>query len=201
MKAVLHYSFFIMHYNLMDMRRLLSTSLLVLLLSACGSSSGSVACENDYWDGTYGTCLPENWVVVNTETLRQRGVPQGTIVAFQSELAVSGQFPTITVTKEALADPITPEVYSQASIRSVASLPGYTQLDSKDVRIDGESLSIHVFTAQPITDEPSRRFYQVSTVANGVGYTVTATTPVSPGETVEDEVQLILRESTFVEQE
>lgn len=182
------------------MKQLVTVTLLSVLLSACGGGSADVACQNDYWDGTYGTCLPENWVVVNTETLRQRGVPQGTIVAFQSELAVSGQFPTVTVTKEALADPVTPEVYSQASIRSVASLPNYTQIDANSVRIDGESLSMHVFTAQPIEDEPPRRFYQLSTVANGVGYTITATTPVSPGDTVESEVQLILRESTFEEE-
>lgn len=173
---------------------------LLLVLTACSGSGDTVACENDYWDGVYGTCLPADWIVVNTETLRQRGVPDGTIVAFQSELAVSGQFPTITVTKEALAEAATPEVYSQASIRSVALLPNYTQLDGKDVRIDGSSLTLHVFTAQPIEDEPARRFYQLSTVANDVGYTITATTPVSPGETVESQVQLILRESTFTEE-
>jgi hypothetical protein len=184
-----------------SMKRVSFVFAVLLSLTACGGGGGTVACENDYWDGTYGTCLPENWNVVNAETLRQRGVPQGTIAAFQSQIAVSGQFPSVTITREPLAEPVTPKVYSQASIRSVTTLPSYTQVDSKDVRIDSESLTIHVFTAQPLPEEPSRRFYQVSTVANGVGYTITGTTPVSPGESTEDEVQLILRESTFVETE
>lgn len=168
-----------------------------LLLTACGGDSGAVSCANDYWDGTYGTCLPEDWAIVNAETLRQRGVPEDTLVAFQSEVPVSGQFPTVVVTREPLATVVTPEAYSEASIRSVATLPNYAQIDERDVRLDDTSLKMTIFTAQPTADEPLRRFYQISTVAGGVGYTITGTTPVSPGDSLDEQIQLIIRESTF----
>jgi hypothetical protein len=177
-------------------RILLLTS---LLLVACSGSSGSVSCSQDYWDGTFGTCLPQDWIVVDRETLRQRGVPEETIVAFQSETAVSGQFPTIVLTSEPLGDPVSPEQYSEASIRSVTVLPSYELIDTRDVNVDNESVKVHIFKAQPVEEEPIRRFYQLSTVAGDEGFTLTATTPISIGETLEQQITLIFRESTFQE--
>lgn len=170
-------------------------------LAACGGGGGdgNTACKEDYWDGTYGTCLPDDWVVIDGETLRQRGVPDDTIVAFQSEVPVSGQFPTVTVTREALTQVVSPQAYSSASIRAVTSLPGYLEMDTRDLRVAGEKIRLHVFKAQPTADEPVRRFFQVSTVSDGVGYSITATTPVSLEEPLENEVLLIMRESVFAD--
>ena len=56
-----------------------------------------------------------------------------------------------------------------------------------------------MFKAQPTADEPLRRFYQVSTVSDGMGYSITATTPVSVEADLENQVLLILRESVFAE--
>lgn len=134
---------------------------------------------------------------MNQETLRQRGVPEDTVVAFQAEEPSSGQFPTVTVTKEQLTEQVEPSAYSEASVRSVTILPKYTLIDSTQTNIDGQSLSLHVFTAQPISDEPVRRFYQVSTVSDGVGYTVTATTPVAAEDALEKQVYFILGSTTF----
>ena len=172
---------------------------LCLPLAACGDDDGggNVSCKSDYWDGTYGTCLPDNWVVIDSETLRQRGVPGDTIVAFQSEVPVSGQFPTVTVTREPLIDVVDPEDYSSASVRAVTVLPGYQELDTRETNIAGEKVHMHVFKAQPAEGETLRRFFQVSTVAKGAGYSVTATTPVSLDDALENQVLLILRESIF----
>ena len=182
----------------MRYRALLLTSFLVL--AACGGGGGNdTACKSDYWDGTYGTCLPGGWVVIESETLRQRGVPEDTIVAFQSEIPVSGQFPTITVTKEPLIDVVTPQTYSNASIRAVTVLPGYGEIDTRDILVAGEKVSLHIFKAQPSKDEPLRRFYQVSTVSDGVGYSITGTTPVALEDSLENQILLILRQSVFAE--
>lgn len=170
-----------------------------VILTACGENGGGakVACASDYWDGTYGTCLPEGWVVVDSETLRQRGVPRDTLVAFQSEVPVSGQFPTVVVTQESLQGPVTAQDYSSASVRAVTVLPGYREIDTRKASVAGETVEVHVFTAQPAEGETLRRFYQVSTVSKGIGYSITATTPVSLNDALEDQVLLILQESIF----
>jgi len=183
----------------MKYRALVLTTCFILASCGGGSAGGDAACKEDYWDGTYGTCLPSDWVVIDSETLRQRGVPEDTVVAFQSEIPISGQFPTVTVTQEVLARATSPQVYSDASIRSVTVLPGYKELDTLDMRVAGEKVRLHVFAAQPTADEPLRRFYQVSTVSDGVGYSITATTPASVEELLENQVLLILRESVFAE--
>ena len=174
---------------------------LALFLTACGGGdSGRVVCDQDYWDGTIGTCLPENWFVVDSETLRQRGVPDDVVVAFQDEEPVSGQFPTVTITREKLARPVSPSDYSNASIRSVEVLPGYEQLDTSDVRVADAGVRLHVFSAKPNADEPQRRFYQVSTVHGEYGYTITAASPLSVSKGIEDELKLILKEVRFEEE-
>lgn len=183
------------------MKKSISVAALCILLASCGGSGdehGSAACENDYISDLYTTCLPENWFVIATETLRQRGVPEETVVAFQSETAVSGQFPTVAVTREALRNVVTPESYSEGAMRSVATLPGYVDLDARTINIDGEKLKLHVFNAQPVPSDPLRRFLQVSTVADRVGYTITGTLPVSVDQKIEDQVLLVIRQSSFV---
>jgi hypothetical protein len=158
-----------------------------------------VGCQKEYWDPIeqIGLCIPAGWGVVDRETLRQRGVPDDAIVAFQAEEAVSGHFPTVTVTKELLAQATTPEAYSDASIRSVTVLPGYVLMESTPVEIAGVPTRIHIFTAQPVADEPARRFYQVSTTNGNVGYAVTATTPASVSDELETQVVLILQSLKF----
>lgn len=168
-----------------------------LLLAACGGGGSSTACDTDYWDGVVGTCLPEGWLPLDAETLRQRGVPEETLVAFQRQEPVSGQFPTVAVTREPLAEVTDPMQYSDANIRSVVVLEGYEVVDSKDFTVDGNKVKIHIFTAQPIEGEPRRRFYQVSTTVGDVGYTFTGVTPISIDTDVEKEVMLMLTEMTL----
>lgn len=174
-----------------------SLALSVLLASCGGSSGGDIACELQYWDGEVGTCLPGDWHALDREELDDRGVPEEVIVAFQSDSPVSGQFATVTVTREALAQTMSSTDYSDASIVSVEGLPGYNQIDKQNLEIDGEDVSLHVFIAQPRDDQPESRFYQVSAVGVDAGYTFTASLPVSVDEELEEQALLILRNATF----
>ena len=171
-----------------------------VLLAACGSSSSSertASCDYAYWDGTIGTCLPTGWHVVDRQGLDQRGVPRDVIVAFQSDTAASGQFPTVTVTREALAQPITSVSYSEASVESVKSLPGFQEIDLRKQVIDDADLKIHIFGAQPRTDAPKTRFYQLSAASGNYGYTYTAAVPLSVESGLENQLLLILGNVTF----
>ncbi len=177
---------------------------IALMVAGCSGSGGTAAqCDKQYWDPaeSIGLCIPQKWGVVDRETLRQRGVPDDTIVAFQAEDAVSGHFPTVTVTKEILEQGATAEAYSEASVRSVTVLPGYALIESTPVTVAGEAVRLHVFTAQPIADEPVRRFYQVGIARQNMGYAVTATAPVSVSDSLEQELFLILQSVTFSSEE
>ncbi|MFH0770931.1 MAG: hypothetical protein V1926_06195 [Candidatus Peregrinibacteria bacterium] len=169
-----------------------------MFLASCGTAATTASCNKDYWDGTYGTCLPAGWVVMDKETLAARGVPSETVTAFKAEKSVSGQFPTITVTREVLTQPLTPADYSDASIRSVSVLPKYALIDTKKVSIDGNEVSLHTFSSQPVESDPGRRFFQVSTVQDSVGYTVTAAVPMFIEDDLASQITLILESSTFV---
>ncbi|MCF7844876.1 MAG: hypothetical protein K9M03_03555 [Kiritimatiellales bacterium] len=171
---------------------------LAFLLTACGGGgSAKVECDKDYWDGAIGTCLPEGWIVMDRETLKQRGVPDETLAAFRYEQSVSGQFPSVTMTQEPLVSEISAEDYSEASIRSVSVLPGYTLIESPSVKIDGKEVTLHIFSAQPVEDEPARRFYQVSTIKGEIGYTVTAAAPLFVESELDNQIRFILEGATF----
>jgi len=181
------------------MRRASFLIILCLLTACAGSDSAVLECALEYWDGTVGLCLPQGWSVIDAQTLRQRGVPEETIAGFQADSAVSGQFPTVTVTRELLTAEIAPEVYSNASMRSVSVLPGYQELETTSMEVDGATVSLHVFTAQPVAEEPMRRFYQVSTVAGSTGYTATAAAPVVIDDALDEQIVFVLQHLTFQE--
>lgn len=181
--------------------RLALVLLSVAALSACsgGSSSGSTVCKQQYWDGTVGVCLPETWQVTTQETLTQRGVPEEVLAAFEAKTATAGLQPTITITKETLRSPVDPKTYSQASIRSMGSLPAFKQIDIRKVKVNKEDLEVLIFSAQPLPDQPERRFYQLSTTSKDIGYTLTALTPLSTPGSLESEVLSVLRSVTFTD--
>ncbi len=184
-----------------DMRRFPLLVLGFVLLSACGGGSTANVCDRGYFDGAIGACVPEGWQVFDRAALDIKGMPPEVVVAFQSETPSSGQFVTVTVTRETLAQPISSSDYSAASIQSVQGLPGYEEADRKSITIDEEDLDIHIFTAQPSSDQPASRFYQLSAVAEGIGYTFTAATPVTVDDEVEEQVISILESATFVQPE
>jgi hypothetical protein len=178
-----------------SMKRRLAIALVPLfLLISCGGSGETteVTCKEQFWDGTVALCLPAGWTIVDRETLADRGVPDEVLAAFQTAQAQAGQFPTVTVTKETLTEALDSPTYSDASMKSVSTLPGYTHVDTKNVAVDAENVDLHIFTAQPLNDEPARRFYQVSAIAGGNGYTVTGLAPVTIASQLDKEIQLIL---------
>lgn len=181
------------------MRKLIACTGL-FLLAACGGGATATVCERGYWDGKVGTCVPEGWQVLDRAALDEKGMPSEVLVAFQSEKPVSGQFVTVTITSETLTQPLTTADYSEASIASVAGLSGYEEQDRLSATVDGEDVDIHVFTAQPSSDQPESRFYQLSAVSDSIGYTFTAATPVSVSDDLEAQVLSLLRNVTFVQE-
>ncbi|HCI03439.1 MAG: hypothetical protein QF755_06285 [Candidatus Peribacteraceae bacterium] len=178
-------------------RFLLPLFALAILLTACGGGGGGSDCDNEYSDSSLSLCLPDKWIVMDGETRRQRGIPDETIVAIRFEEAISGQFPAVTVTRETMKREVSPLDYSEAGIRSVSTLPGYTLMDTKEVKIDREDVSMHVFTAQPISDEPARKFYQISTVKGNDGYTITAAAPLFIESSIEKQIESIVMSISF----
>lgn len=177
--------------------RILSASVLLLVLSACGSST-VVECAQSYWDGEVGTCLPSGWQVLDRANLNDRGVPEEAVVAFQTEQSIGGQYLTIVVTREVLAQDVTASEYSVAGAASVTTLPGYTRIDERSVTIDGAKHVLHVFTAQPSAEQPTARFYQLSTAKGRNGYTFTAATPASIDASAEERIVAILENATLM---
>ncbi len=182
---------------IVPMKKTLLSSLCFLVLTACGGGTTAVTCENQYWDGTVGTCLPAGWHVVDRAALDQRGVPPEAVVAFQADQPFAGQYATVTVIREALTKQMTSPEYSEASMQSVTTVSGYAKVDSEAVTIDGEDVTLHTFTAQPRSDEPKTRFSQISAVAGMTGYTFTAATPVTVEKALDQQVQLILKNATL----
>lgn len=171
------------------------------LLVACSQGGSDVTCREQYWDSVFGTCLPSGWKVVDPVSLRSRSVPEEVIAVFQADQFASNQIPTVIVTKEPLVRDWDAASYSDASIKSVQMLSGYALLDERNVTVDGAKIRLHTFSAQPIPEEPVKRFYQLSTVVRRVGYTVTATLPLLPERDLEKQVQFILDGVTFRSEE
>ena len=186
---------------LIPMKHPLALLCLLTLLSACGggSTSTDVTCGMQYWSGKIALCYPDGWKLLEREKLEERGVPQQVLAAFQSQQTVSGQTPTLTVTSEQLPVALDSSAYSKASIRSVASLPGYTLIDNRTMQVEGQTVELHIFTARPVEGEPERRFFQLSAVTANIGYTFTALTPVSISERLQKEILLILNSVRFSE--
>ncbi|MFA6509629.1 MAG: hypothetical protein WCV62_04120 [Candidatus Peribacteraceae bacterium] len=180
--------------------RLVSAGLALLLLSACGGGGEQAVCTQQFCNGRVGICLPDGWTVMERERLDQQGIPRDVLAAFQVEKPVSGQYPTVVITEEPLAQPMDTDTYSRASMRAVSALPGYELIDTRPVRIDERESGIHIYTAQPAADQPKTRFYQVSAVSSsGTGYTVTAFAPLSVSRSLEGEELAMVQSLTFVD--
>jgi hypothetical protein len=181
------------------MKRLSSLSIVsVLILVACGGGAVAAICEQAYWDGTVGTCLPAQWHVAEKDDLEAR-VPQEVFAAFQADKAFSGQYPTVTVTRETLAEDTASPDYSEASVASVQNLPGYEQIDDEQITIDAQKVRLHIFTAQPKPEDPKARFYQVSIAKGTAGFTFTGAAPLGVTDEIDAQIRLILQNATLVE--
>ncbi len=180
------------------MRRFPPLAITLVLLGACSGGGGDgVACAQRYWDGSIGTCLPAGWEVLSGDTLSRLGVPDETVAAFQLTEARDGQFDTVTVTSEPLAQDLSSREYAEANILAVSVLPDYDLDDKNDLSIDGEETILHIFQARPVPEKPIRRYYQVSMVKERTGYTFTGSLPLSVPGTAEQAVQVILRNATL----
>ncbi len=181
-------------------RFLLPLFALAFLLTSCGGGGG-LNCAAEYRQDGLNVCLPEGWTAMDKETMNIRGIPEETIAVFRMDESLSGQFPSVAVTRENLSAPVEARNYSEAGIRSVSVLPGYTLIDSSEITVSGEEVKLHVFSAQPIAGEPARRFHQASTVHGQFGYTITAATPLFIEKNLEEQIKFIIENVVFVEEE
>ncbi len=171
----------------------------VLILSACGSSGDStkITCDQQYWNSTFAVCLPAGWKVLSSDTLRQLGVPEETVAAFQHESPQAGQLDTVTVTKEPLTQDLSTTEYSDSNVIAVSALPDYKLIDKQTVTIDGAESAVHVFSARPAPEQPVRRYYQLSAVNNHAGYTFTGSFPLGVADSEAAQVEFILKSASF----
>ena len=136
---------------------------------------------------------------MDRKALDAKGVPKEAVVGFQSQEPVAGQFPTVTVTKEALSQKMTAELYSDASTKSVATLPGYEEGSVQTIPVDDASVAIHTFVAQPQPSEPKTRFFQVSftTPSGTTGYSYTGAAPLAATTLLQNQIKFILSHATL----
>lgn len=182
------------------MKRFFVAVVAVTFLAGCGSSSSGsskVTCEQQFWNTMFAACLPKGWRVLSSETLRQLGVPEETVAAFQFDTPHAGQLDTVTVTREPLSTDMKTPDYSQSNLLAVSALPDYRLIDKETVYIDGEQTSLHVFSARPSADQPIRRYYQISVSQEKTGYTFTGSFPLSIQDSEADQVKFILKNVSF----
>lgn len=176
------------------MRRFFILFSLTLLLAGCGSSSSTqVACDQQFWNGTVAVCLPAGWKVLDSALLSSRQVPEETIAAFQYSTAHAGQIDTVTVVREPLSSDIDTSAYAEANVLAVSTLPDYKLIDKQTITIDGETSSLHVFSARLNPSEPIRRYYQSYTAGEKMGYTFTGSFPLSIADSESEQIQFILK--------
>lgn len=137
--------------------------------------------------------------MVSAEDLQTRGSPREVVIAFQSDTPISGRFPLVTVTAQSLAGEADVTEFDEQSRQAVKTLPGYSLVDEKAQTIDEQSTTLHIFTAQPIAEQPVQRFYQVSYPSGGKGYTFTGVLPLSVAKDEETRLMTLLTNITFTE--
>ncbi|HRH93043.1 MAG TPA: hypothetical protein PKV72_00760 [Candidatus Peribacteria bacterium] len=184
------------------MKRMLVIVCTTILLASCGGKKAgdtTVVCDQQFWNGTFATCLPKGWKVLSADTLKTLGVPEETIAAFQVQDPHAGQFDTVTVTREPLAAEMTTTEYSNSNVLAVSALPDYRLIDKTVVYIDAVESALHIFSARPSADAPIRRYYQVSAAQQRLGYTFTGSFPLSVQDSEAAEVEFILKNVSFTD--
>lgn len=181
--------------------RFVALTLGFFALTACGTSSSTttVTCDLQFWNGSVSACLPKGWKVLSREQLTVLGVPEETVAAFQFETPQAGQLDTVTVTREPLSKEMVTSDYSASNVLAVSALPDYKLIDKVVVTVDGKESAIHVFSARPSPDQPIRRYYQLSAAVERTGYTFTGSFPLSIQDSEANEVLFIMKNVSFTD--
>ena len=132
--------------------------------------------------------MPDGWEQVPDAVLREEGVPEETIAAFQRREIRDGQRDNVVVSREKVAASVTALKYSTANIRTIEATPEYELKEKREVKAAGQDTILHIFTARPVPDLPGRIFYQLAIVLAERGYVVTGTLPLSADTATEEEL-------------
>lgn len=135
--------------------------------------------------------------MVSAADLQSRGSPREVAVAFQADDAIGGRFPLVTVTTQSLTAGEKTADFDQQSRNAVKTMPAYTVVDEREVTVDEETSTLHVFTAQPIAEQPVQRFYQLSVAHDGQGFTLTGVLPLTVDTKDEAKMKTLLTHVTF----
>ena len=184
--------------SLMTRRALSSLLLVTFALSACGGTRKQ--CVEKVWTGQFGLCLASGWEQIPSEVLRKKGIPEETIAAFHLTEARADQRDNIVVSREILPAALTSFQYSEANIRTIEVMAEYALLEKREVEIEKEETILHIFSARPVPDLPTRRFYQLSLVKSKTGYSFTGTLPYSVEGAVEQSLIDMLLSATLKEE-
>jgi len=168
---------------------------LLLPLAACGGSG--VSCDEKIQAGDVGLCIQADWEQVPEEVLRAEGVPAETVAAFQMRDQRDGQRDNMVITRERVAASVTAMKFASSNVKTVSRTPEYTEIEQRQVTIDNKETLLHIFTARPVPDLPSRRFYQLSVVKGTTGYVITGTLPFSVDEGIEQGLITMLMSVTL----
>ncbi len=167
------------------------------LLLLLGCSGSGINCDETVKGKEYSICLLSDWEQVPEETLRQEGVPEETLAAFQMKVERGGQRDNVVITKERVKSGVTSMQYAEVNIKIVDKTPEYSAGEKREVEIDGDKTLLHIFTARPVQDLPARRFYQVSAVKGTTGYVVTGTLPFTVDEETEAGIIAMVTSASF----
>lgn len=154
-----------------------------VLLASCGGGKGDY-CAEDIWTGKFGICIGDGWEQVPEEVLRTEGVPEETVAAFQLSTNREGQRDNIIVSRERISAGNALE-YSTANVRIVEQTPEYALIEKREEKVGSQKTLLHIFSARPVPDLPSRRFYQIGLVDGNRGYVFTGTLPFAVEEIIE----------------
>lgn len=182
----------------MQVRHVVVGLLVILSLTACGGGGKDkkIACTSTDVP-PLRLCIAEGWERMGTDQMASLKIPEETLAAFRSSSREDGQRFTLVATREEVSDVPHQIAYGEANRKSVQALPGYEHLEDREVTVAGSPAVLHTFVARPIADQPKRRFYQVSLLQESIGYTVTASSPLSIEKATEDSLFQMVQSPSF----
>lgn len=155
-------------------------------------------CDHPFWTGAVGLCLPDGWEEVAPADVTDK---TDAVLAFQSPAFDRTRRAALIIEQAGLLDLSSSAIYSSQKIDEAMSWAFYTLVSKTDVDLDGQTVSLHVFTAQEPKAFGIKTYYQLSGLRGRTGFTAT----VAVDDDIAASWDALLRDAvsslTFTEQE